>query len=199
MMKANEIFSKMNDETAGSVFQFLRDEERKIYSATLSTLATNRKLRPIFVQKKPVAQQIEWLVKNIRLRGSSEVAENVLQYWLMNDNSEMLIAFLDGLGIEHDGEGSIEEIPDEIDEKKLKKTVDQLLKDHEPERVKIYLHTFQMQKPDGWMEIDSLISENTDLQFDSEDGEEEEKPAPAKKEAEPKKEDKPKKEDEDTE
>ena len=117
-MKANEIFSSMSDESAQSVFQYLRDEERQVYSASLSSLAANRKLRPVFVQKKPVPDQIAWLVKNVRLRGSSEIAENVLQIWLLKGHSEMLTQFLDGLGIEHDGEGAVEDIPEKIDSPK---------------------------------------------------------------------------------
>lgn len=164
-MKANEIFAEMKDDTATSVFQFLREEERQVYSAALSGLAANRKLRPVFVQKKPVPQQIEWLVKNVRLKGSSEVAENVLQLWLLKGNSEMLIGFLDGLGIEHDGKGAAEDIPDSIEKKKLEKTVKDLMSKYDSELVKIYLHTFQRQRADGWKEISELIDATPELQF----------------------------------
>ena len=164
-MKANEIFSSMTDDSAQSVFQYLRDEERQVYSASLSSLAANRKLRPVFVQKKPVPDQITWLVKNVRLKAASEIAENVLQIWLLKSHSKMLIQFLDGLGIEHDGEGAVEDIPEEIDTKKLKKTVDKMLEDYDSDAVRVYLHTFQMQRPDGWKEISDLIEENSALQF----------------------------------
>ncbi|MDF1813353.1 MAG: hypothetical protein P1V20_14235 [Verrucomicrobiales bacterium] len=157
----------MKDETAAGVFQFLRDEQRPVYGAALSSLAANRKLRPVFVQKKPVPQQISWLVKNIRMKSSAEVAENVLQLWLLKGNSKMLIAFLDGLEISHDGEGAADELPEEIDAAKLKTVVDQLLKDYDSDVVKIYLHTFQMQRAGGWQAIEDLIEENPDLQYKS--------------------------------
>jgi len=164
-MKANEIFSNMKDETAESIFQYLRAEERQVYSAALSGLATNRKLRPIFVQKKAVPDQMAWLVKNVRLKGSAEVAENVLQLWLLKGNSEMLVMFLDGIGVEHDGEGSADEIPESIDAKKLKKTTDSMLKKFGPELVRVYLQMFQMQRAGGWDEITELIVETPELQF----------------------------------
>ena len=153
-MKTSQIFSEMKDETAAGVFQYLRDEERPVYGAALSSLATNRKLRPVYVQKTPVADQIAWLVKNVRMKGANEVAENVLQIWLLKGNTKMLIAFLDGMGIEHDGEGAAEDIPEELDAKKLNSTVDSLLKDYDADLVKVYLHTFQMQRAGGWKEID---------------------------------------------
>ena len=165
----------MKDETAAGVFQYLRDEERPVYGAALSSLATNRKLRPVFIQKKPVGEQISWLVKNIRMKGAGEVAENVLQLWLLKGNKELLISFLDGVGIEHDGEGAAEDIPDELDEKKLKKTVDKMLSDHDEDIVKIYLHTFQTQRPGGWQEITDLIEATPSLQYGADAGDKSDK------------------------
>ncbi|MDF1860720.1 MAG: hypothetical protein P1U87_10935 [Verrucomicrobiales bacterium] len=174
-MKAYEIFQGMSPETAASVFQYLRDEQREVYTASLSTLAGNRKLRPVFVQRKPAADQIAWLSKNISLRGSDEIAEHVVQLWLMKAHQELLVQFLDGVGIEHDGEGAAEDLPEELDAKKLKSTVTKLLKDHDPEVVRVYLHVFQLQRPEGWAALNELVAETPELQFGSEE-------APAKEE-----------------
>ncbi len=191
MKPANEIFQDVKPETAVSVFQYLRDEQRDVYKASLASLAANRKLRPVFVQRKPVPEQIDWLVKNVKLRGSVEIATQVLQLWLLKAHPDLLIAFLDGLGIEHDGEGAADDIPDELDAKKLKNTVADLLKNHDPELVRIYLHIFQLQRTDGWEELTALIESTPELRFDAAEPEastenpEEAKKAPAKKKAAP--------------
>lgn len=174
-MKAYEIFQGMTPETAASVFQYLRDEQREVYTASLSSLAGNRKLRPVFVQRKPAVDQIAWLSKNISLRGSDEIAEHVIQLWLMKAHQALLVQFLDGVGIEHDGEGAAEDLPEELDAKKLKSTVTKLLKDHDPELVRVYLHVFQLQRPEGWAALNELIAETPELQFGAEE-------APAKEE-----------------
>jgi hypothetical protein len=167
MKLANEIFQEVKPETAASVFQYLRDEQREVYKASISTLAANRKLRPVFVQRKPASEQIDWLVKNVKLRGSVEIATQVLQLWLLKAHPALLTSFLDGLGIEHDGEGAADDIPDELDAKKLKSTVNGLLKAHEPELVRIYLHIFQIQRSNGWEELTRLIEATPELQFGS--------------------------------
>lgn len=183
-MKAFEIFREIRPETTQAVFQYLRDEQREVYTASLSSLAANRKLRPVFIQRKPGPAQIEWLAKNIKLKSSEEIAEHVIQLWLMKSRQEMLVQFLDGIGIEHDGEGAAEDLPDSLDAKKLKTTVAKLLQDHDAEAVRIYLHVFQMQRPEGWPELTELIESTPELQFNSE---EEKVPEPAKKaETEPK-------------
>ncbi|MEM9281046.1 MAG: hypothetical protein AAGA96_04405 [Verrucomicrobiota bacterium] len=164
-MKPFEIFQEMAPETAHSVFQFLRDEQREVYSASLASLAANRKLRPVFIQRKPTAAQIEWLAKNIKLRTSEEIAEHVLQIWLMKAHQDMLVSFLNGVGIEHDGEGAAEDLPDKLDTKKLKSSVTKLLKNHDAEVVRVYLNVFQIQRPGGWKELDKLIADTPELQF----------------------------------
>src|SRR5690606_17486513 len=98
---------------------------------------------------------------------SVEIATQVLQLWLLKAHPALLTGFLDGLGIEHDGEGAADDIPDELDAKKLKSTVTALLKEHEPELVRIYLHIFQLQRPDGWEELTSLIAATPELQFEA--------------------------------
>jgi hypothetical protein len=165
MKQAYEIFQKMKPETAASVFQYLRDEQRDVYKASLGSLASARKLRPVVVQRKSVSEQIDWLVKNVKLRGSGEIATQVLQLWLLKGHQGLLTGFLDGLGIKHDGEGAADDIPDDIDAKKLKKTVTDLLKTHDAELVCIYLHIFQLQREEGWPEITALIEATPELQF----------------------------------
>ncbi len=167
MKQAYEIFQDMKTETALSVFQYLRDQQREVYKATLSSLASNRKLRPVVIQRKPVPDQIDWMLKHVKLRGSAEVAAQVLQLWLLKGHAALLTGFLDGLGIEHDGEGAAEDLPDELDPKKLKNTVASLLKSHDPEVVAIYLHIFQLQRSDGWAELATLIEATPELRLGS--------------------------------
>lgn len=167
MTPANEIFQDVKPETATSVFQYLRNEQREVYKAAISSLAANRKLRPLIIQRKSTPDQIAWLVKNVKLRGSVEIATQVLQLWLLKAHPSLLTGFLDGLEIEHDGEGAADDIPDELDAAKLKSTVNELLKSHDPEIVRIYLHIFQLQRSEGWEELTTLIEATPELQFTS--------------------------------
>jgi hypothetical protein len=187
-MKAFEIFQKITPETTRSVFQFLRDEQRDVYVASLSSLASNRKLRPVFIQRKPATDQIEWLAKNVKLRGSAEIADHVMQLWLMKAHQDVLVQFLDGVGIEHDGEGAAEDLPEELNAKKVKSTIDKLLKEHNPEVVKIYLNVFQLQRSNGWDAISDIIAATPALQFGVEEASE---PAPEPEPAEDKKDEAP--------
>lgn len=171
-IKANEVFQKIAPETAVSIYQYLREEQREAYTTALASLAANRKLRPVFVQRKPAADQIAWLVKQSQLRTSVDIAEHVLQLWLMKAHQPMLVEFLDAMEIPHDGEGAAEDLPETLDGKKLAAAAKTLLASHDAEAVRIYLNVFQSQRPGGWEELAALINETPEFGF------EEEAPAP---------------------
>lgn len=165
------------------MFHYLRTEQKEVYQTAVATLAQGRKLRPVFIQKKRPEDQYVWLQKTTKLRGSEAVAEHLLQLWLLKAHQPLLVKFLDGVGIEHDGEGAADDLPDDLDAKKLKKTIDDLLGDHDAELIRIYLYTFQLQKGGGWEAINDLVASDPRLQFGGEEKkvekEEEEKPADA--------------------
>ncbi len=168
MKPAYKLFQQMKPETALAIVQYLRDEQREVYKATIRSIATNRKLRPIIIQRKPASDQIDWILKNVRMRGSAEVATQMLQLWLLKAHTSLLNRFLDGLGVEHDETGAAEDLPDTLDPEKLEKTVKELLGDTDPEVVRIYLHIFQGQKSGGWSALTDLIEKTPELQFAAE-------------------------------
>ena len=87
----------------------------------------------------------------------------------------MLFLFLDVFGISHDGDGDDEDVPDALDPKKVKSTIEKLLKDHDSEVVKIYLSVFQLQRSNGWDAISDVIAATPALQFGAEETAAEEK------------------------
>lgn len=182
-MKAYQIFQSLSPATGKALFQELRDDHKEIYKTTLVSLAQQKRLRPVFIQRKPVEKQIEWMLNTSKLKVADGVGEHVLQVWLLKAKQDMLIEFLDALGIEHDDDGTVDDLPDEIDSKKLKAAVDKLLDKYEREYVVLYLHMFQLQRPEGWAVVQDLLDNDDRLYFGDTPPAKEPEPAPAKEEA----------------
>ncbi|MEM0898043.1 MAG: hypothetical protein AAGJ79_14295, partial [Verrucomicrobiota bacterium] len=163
-MRPHQLFRHVPRDLAVGVFQFLRDEERDVYKSTLATLALKRKLRPVFMQKRPLDKQINWMIDTVQIRDVNEVAEQILQVWLMKARQDLLTGFLDAMEIEHDGEGAVEgDLPEDLDVKKLKSAIETLLKDFPAEEVAIYLHVFDGQRPNGWAELKEILENDERL------------------------------------
>ncbi len=123
----------------------------------LAALAQKRRLRPVFIQRKPGVQQIDWMVKTAKLKDSNGQAEHLLHVWLLQRHKDMLKQFLETLGLEHDEDGTVEDLPDSLDESKLEKGIEKLLAEHPHEEVAAYLHVFQLQKPGGFPELSAKL------------------------------------------
>jgi hypothetical protein len=87
-MLAHEIFKAMSHPMALSLVEWMRTEEKPVFKATLSSLAQQRKLRPIYVERKPRGEQAAWVVDNLKLKLSEAVGENVLQIWLLKKKQD---------------------------------------------------------------------------------------------------------------
>ena len=135
-MKPHELFKNLDPNVVSELFTTFREEERDVYKSAVASLAQSRKLRPVYVQKKPVPEQIAWMHKTLGLRGSDMIGEHLLQVWFMKFQQPLLIKFCDAMDIAHNGEGSVEgELPGELDAGKLKETVDVLYADFHPKVV----------------------------------------------------------------
>lgn len=156
-MKAFEIINSASETRVKAIILFLWEEERDTYRNIMFAIAQDKKLRPEFVQKKPREEQAEWIARSLKSKKHDQYAEHFIQLWLMNDCQDLLVAFLDGLGLEHDGKGSLEEIPKKLPAKKLTSTVDKLLEKYDDDVVSIYLRIFNLQKNEGYPEIIKLL------------------------------------------
>ncbi len=157
------MFQAMSPALGTSIFQTLRDEHKDVYKSTLISLAQQKRLRPVFIQRNPAPKQIEWMLATSRLKAADSVSEHVLQIWLLRAKQEMLTQFLDELGVEHDENGTVEDLPETLDAKKLQSAVDLLLNQQPREEVALYLNMFQLQRPDGWPEVRSLLDDDDRL------------------------------------
>ena len=157
----------MSSELATLQFQWMRDEERELYKTAIATLAEKKKLRPVFVTKKSVPDQIAWLKKQLASKQTEMIGEHLLQAWFMNGQQEMLITFCDAMEIKHDGNGAVEEeLPEELDSEKLTAAVNALFEKFTPALTSLYLYVFNLQTNNGWESLSKILAEDSRISLD---------------------------------
>ncbi len=150
-VKAHELYTAADPALITRMLDWFRDHDRNVYKSAVATLAQGKKLRPVFVQKKPLPEQYAWILKTLRGKQADTIGEHLLQAWFMAGNQEMLAKFCDVMGIEHDGKGSVTgDLPEDLDAAKLDEAVDALVAAYDPKLVALYLHVFNLQVPGGW-------------------------------------------------
>jgi len=150
-VKPHEIYSNIDPAITTGMLDWFRENNRNVYKSLLASIAKERKLRLVYIQKKPVTEQYEWICKNLKVKMFDSIGEHIMQAYLMSAQQSMLGMFCDGLGIPHDGKGSVVgDLPKDLDSERLDQTVDRLIDVFDPKMLTFYLRCFNLQSPGGW-------------------------------------------------
>ena len=157
-MKCYEIFARLSPELTNEIFAHLIEHERPVYKAMIQNIATRRKLRSVFIERKPRDERHVWLKQALSLKSADDIATQLLQIWLLGAHRQMICDFLDLLGIKHDGKGVVDDLPAEPRREALTDAITKLLENHPPEVVAVYLHAFQAMGETGWSMLDEILA-----------------------------------------
>ena len=157
-MKCYEVFGKLSPELANEIFAYLLEFEKPVYKAMVQNIASRRKLRPVFIERKPRRERHLWLQQALSLKSADDLTIQLLQIWLLGAQREMICEFLDSLGIEHDGKGVVDNLPAAPSRDRLNETISKLLEKRSPEVVALYLHAFQAMDETGWSILDEALA-----------------------------------------
>ncbi len=156
-MNFHEILASLPEDLASELFAYLHSEEKSAYQSCLATLADQRKMRPIFLQRKPAKERSQWMQKQASRPANDTLAGTILQIWLTGKHSEMLVRFLDAMKIPHDGKGALSEIPKEPEAGVVNSAVETLLGDYPQTLVAVYLQTFEAMDEGNWPTLKALL------------------------------------------
>lgn len=165
-MSPHDIFAQMTPASASLLLSFLFEKEKALYKATVEALAKQRNVRPVFVERKPRVERFEWLKNALGRVAADSIGAHLLQVWLIGANAAVLCDFLDGLGIAHDENGTVDTLPPAPEKEKLAPVVDTLLQKYPAETVAIYFHAFQaLDDEGGWSTLGELLESDPRLRL----------------------------------
>ena len=163
-MKAHELYAAVDPALVTQMLDWFRANDRNVYKSAVATLAGNRKLRPVFIQKKSLAEQYAWIHKTLKLNACDTIGEHLMQAYLMAAQQSMLAMFCDGMGIPHDGKGSVVgDLPKSLEPERLATTIGQLIDLFDPKLLTLYLHCFNLQVPGGWPDLTAMLASDARL------------------------------------
>lgn len=164
MLTSHELLGFMSPPVALDILTYTYETDKPLYRATLGAVAEARKLRPIFLERQPRPQRHTMMLSTLSRPALELVAGNLLRTWLLKKHKQMLIDFLDALGIAHQ-EGVVDDLPPTMDDAKLRAAVDVLLGKYPPEVVAVYLHAFSEMNTVGWPGLKPMLEADPRLQL----------------------------------
>ena len=116
--------------------------------ALASPIAQALNSRPTVAARRPEAMRVKALRAFLIKRRDDDLAAEILRAYFLGPRVELVKAFLDGTGVEHE-DGTVEDEDAEPDASKVAATVKTLLAGHEAEDVHLYLEVARRQWPDN--------------------------------------------------
>ena len=164
MLTSHELIGFMSPALATEILTFAYDTDKPLYKATLQAVADARKVRAVFLERQPRAQRHATMLSTLT-RPSLELATgNLIRTWLLKKYKGMLIDFLDGLGVKHN-EGVVDDLPETMEDEKLKSAVETLLGKYPHEAVAVYLNAFKDMNEVNWPNLKTMLESDSRLQL----------------------------------
>ena len=158
------IWPTLPPQLANDILLAVQKANKKLYRTAVEVMAPRMGIRvPTLLEMPKTQRHAAWI--QILARPEMEVLSfNILSAWLIESQRPMLCAWLDALGIEHGDNGCADSFPPQPDAAALKKGVDLLLPQFDPQIVGVYLRAFNQIDETRWPALDEILGAEPRLQ-----------------------------------
>jgi hypothetical protein len=154
-MRAYQVFAAMEAERAVDLLNTLRETSPAVYTQAVAAASAALKARPRFLMKQPPDKRAQLVRRALARVAASDLAEEVLAAYFLGARKELLIEWLDAVGVEHE-EGALKvEEPECPPRDKLDTAVSDFLSgENTPDR-ELLLRAFAAQSAIDWPDLEA--------------------------------------------
>jgi len=156
-----QLFAAMKPEQARALLDALKEKAPVAWAQAIGLTAGALKARPQFVQKQPPERRAEWVRKALARVRSDAIAEEILAVYFLECRNELLVDWLDRIGVEHE-KGSLTGDPAEPPAAKIGEAVEGFRKaasdDADAAERELLLRAFAAQSSITWPALDALLA-----------------------------------------
>jgi hypothetical protein len=157
-MRAYQVFATLAPERAPELFSMLREKAPLAFQQALAVASAALKARPVYLAKQPLEKQAEAARRALARVAANVVAEEVLASYFLQCQGDLLVEWLDALGLAHDQGTLEEEHPAEPPPEVLRKAVAALRAKGEDWNRELLLQAFAAQEAIDWPGLDELLT-----------------------------------------
>ncbi|MGH0030440.1 MAG: hypothetical protein ACQGVC_11665 [Myxococcota bacterium] len=154
-MRSYQVFAGMSQERAVAMMKTLKAEAPGMFRQAVDAAAIAIKARPVYMRRQPFEKRAEAVRRSLARVVANPVADELLAVYFLECRKDLLLEWLDGVGLAHD-DGTLEEDePAQPDAAKLDAAVEAFLgADDDPDR-ELLLQAFAAQSAVEWPLLDA--------------------------------------------
>ena len=155
-MRPYQIFASMEASFAEQFFNGLAEGAPVMYQQMVHAAAAAMKARPGFVGKLPAEKKAAAMRRSLARVGADSLAEEMLAIYFLEVKKEMLTAWLDAVGLDHE-EGTLkEDAPEQPDDNKLVACIEAFRSGDDRSDRDLLLKAFAAQSSIEWPKLDEI-------------------------------------------
>ena len=156
-MRPFQIFAAMKPEQALQFFERLGEHSPEMLRQAADAASVALKSRPSYVRKLAPEKRAATIRRALARVSSNLVAEELLAVYFLDCRKELLIEWLDAVGVEHE-EGTLkQEAPEQPEDAKLRESVDKFLAAEDDSDRVLLLRAYAAQGAIEWPLLDELL------------------------------------------
>lgn len=157
-MRSYQVFAAMRPERAVEVMRTLSKQSPAMFRQAVDAAAAAISARPVYMRRQPFEKRAEAVRRALSRVVANPVADELLAVYFLECRKELLVEWLDLVGLAHE-EGTLEEdAPAQPAEAELLAAVDKYLHvDDDPDR-DLLLRAFAAQEAVQWPALDARLA-----------------------------------------
>lgn len=156
-MYACEIWGTLSADLSHQILEAAYLHNKKLYRRVVNDMAANLRKRPQRLLDTPRIERHPLFSPLLSAPQFDVLSQNLLMCWLAHEQTSLICAFLDQLGIPHDEKGFADNLGDEPSKETLTRAVSHLYDHYPQDVVTTYLQAFETICGVSWKELSPLI------------------------------------------
>jgi hypothetical protein len=158
-MRPFQVFSTMSPERAERFFERLHEHSPAVFHQSVAAAAAAMKARPAFLRKRPFSERVKAVRRSLARVGGDAVAEELLAVYFLECRKELLVEWLDTVGVKHEDGVLAEESPAQPSADALHKSVETFRGADDDEDRELLLAAFAAQGSIEWPDLEALVTD----------------------------------------
>ena len=123
-MRSFQVFAAMSPSESEAFFSRIKETAPTIFQQSIHAAAATLKMRPAFLKKQPFAKQVSYARRALSRVVANPIADETLALYFLEVKKDLLIEWLDQIGVEHEEGALAEDSPDEPSPAMVKEAIE---------------------------------------------------------------------------